>query len=678
MIRFGREITGDLNAALRREWLVTNGIGGYAMGTPLMTRTRRYHGILVAATQPPAVRHLMTAALDTWVEIGGTRHPLCAHEWAGGVILPDGYRNLERFQLDGAIPTWTWVINDVSIVQRLWMHPASSSQYPYNTTYVTYDYVRGEGAVNLQITPLCTYRDHHEDTRGGGDIQIEIKERDHWLQAAILTTRDLSRADQDFTPLPYYLYADADQIDSLQEWWWSFHLAQETERGLTDSEDLFAAVTFRRTLHPGETLTFVCSTDEHAPMDPVQSLELVRRRQQELLERAELDDAPLWVNQLVFAANQFIVERQIEGQVGSTVIAGYPWFSDWGRDTMIALPGLTLATRRPEITAQVLRTFAHFVDQGMLPNRFPDTGSAPEYNTADATLWYFEAIRAYLSLVDDPELGAELYPILKDIIEWHEKGTRYGIHVDPADGLLHIGEEGVQLTWMDVKIDDWVVTPRTGKPVEINALWYSALTMIAGLANRLGHKTDAARYLKMAARVHASFNARFWHSGGYLYDVIDTPEKTDDASLRPNQLLAVALREDLLDDPKARAVVDICARQLVTSNGLRSLAPDEPDYTGHYLGDLKARDSAYHQGTVWSWLIGVFVGAHYRVYRDPQAALSYLEPLGDHLNDAVLGSISEIFDGDAPHTPRGAAAQAWSVAEVLRAYRLIEPGLDQT
>jgi predicted glycogen debranching enzyme len=381
-------------------------------------------------------------------------------------------------------------------------------------------------------------------------------------------------------------------------------------------------------------------------------------------------NAPDWVQQLVLAADQFIVGRKIEGEpAGKSVIAGYHWFGDWGRDTMIALPGLTLATGRLEIARSILRTFARHVDQGMLPNRFPDEGDIPEYNTVDATLWYFQAIRTYHDATGDDELLRELYPVLADIVEWHRKGTRFQIHVDPEDGLLYAGEADVQLTWMDAKVDDWVVTPRTGKPVEVNALWYGVLRSQTYFAQRLGHPTD--EYQRLADQVAQSFD-RFWNPDtGYCYDVIDGP-KGNDPALRPNQIFAVSLADSPLTPDQQKQVVDVCGQRLLTPYGLRSLSPNHPDYQGVYGGDRWQRDGAYHQGTVWSWLLGPFVLGHWRVYRDQEKALQYLAPMANHLREHGLGTISEIFDGDMPYAPRGCIAQAWSVAEVLRAWNELE------
>ncbi len=662
MIRFGREVTGDLSAAQRREWLVTNGIGGYAMGTLAGARTRRYHGLLVAAGSPPAGRMMLLAGLDVWAMVEHARYPLVTHNWAAGVVLPDGYRHLERFFLDGAIPTLVYTLGEVQVIQRVWMH------HHHNTTYITYTYRRGSDPIKLELTPLCTYRPHHSVTTG---IEAHYPTL-HVLDGGVEVIWEPEG-------LPLRLYANTGEIVMGREWWWDFKLSQETRRGLVDQEDLFAAASITATLPRGTTFCLI-ATSESPPLLPWQdALEAEKRRQTVLLEASKAgEDAPGWVRRLVLAADQFLVRRKFDAEDGASVIAGYPWFSDWGRDTMIALPGLTLVTGRADVAAAVLRTFARFVDQGMLPNRFPDSGEAPEYNTVDATLWYFVAVHLYLNAENDREVAEELYPVLADIVDWHVQGTRFQIQMDPEDHLLYAGEPGVQLTWMDAKIGDWVVTPRTGKPVEINALWYNALRIIASIAGRLGKEKDMARYETMARRVQDSFNARFWYQAGeYLYDVIDTPDG-DDAALRPNQVLVVALPYALLDYQKAKAVVDVCAQKLLTSLGLRSLDPTASQYTGQYMGDLRQRDSVYHQGTVWSWLLGPFALAHYKVYDDAAVALSFLEPLADHLNDAGLGTISEIFDGDPPHTPRGAVAQAWSVGEVLRAWHKLAQALKHT
>ena len=656
MLSFGRETTGDFEVSAQREWLVTNGIGGFAAGTVAGANTRRYHGLLVAALAPPVGRTLLVSALHaraTYIATGRS-FELASAEWGDGTIAPQGFRLLESFSLDGQIPCWLYALDDARLEQRIWMH------HGYNTTYVTLTCLSGAGPLALEITPLCAFRDFHSHMRGQG-----------WALGVAPAEGGGARVDAFSGAAPYWVRASRGEFHVAGSWYWNLKHRVETYRGLDDREDLYAIGTLRATLEPGETLTIVATTDEAASLDGAAALARERARQAAVLAQFGIGDAPDAVRQLLLAADQFIVARPTpDDPGGQSVIAGYHWFSDWGRDTMIALPGLTLATGRPDITARILRTFARYVDRGMLPNRFPDAGETPEYNTVDATLWYFEAVRAYVAATGDLDLARELAPVLADIVDWHVRGTRYNIHVDESDGLLAAGEPGVQLTWMDAKIGDWVVTPRNGKPVEINALWINALRIAADLAARLGQASRATAVGAMADRATESFLARYWHAGdGYLYDVIDGPDG-DDSTLRPNQLLAVSLPYGPLaaDVERARRVVEVCARHLVTSHGLRSLAPDHPAYVGAYGGDQLKRDSAYHQGTVWGWLIGPFVSAHLRVYRDPERARAFLTPLLGQVASHCIGTLSEIFDGNPPFTPRGCVAQAWTVAEALRVW----------
>jgi predicted glycogen debranching enzyme len=473
--------------------------------------------------------------------------------------------------------------------------------------------------------------------------------------------------------VPLFLFSSEGVFEPKNEWQRDYFLAIEAYRGQGAEESHLLAAELRATLRPGEALTLVASTRPDADTDGDAALQRREAYDRALLRRASLSaTSPPELQQLVLAADQFIVARIGAGDPdGHSIIAGYPWFGDWGRDTMISLPGLTLVTGRPEVARSILLTFARFVDQGMLPNRFPDEGEEPEYNTVDATLWYFEAIRAFMAATNDRSLLETLFPVLADIIDWHQRGARYNIHVDPADGLIAAGEAGVQLTWMDAIAGDWVVTPRMGKPVEINALWYNALRIMADFARQLGREVMAGDYEQMADQVRQSFQ-RFWNEDlGYCYDVLDGPDG-DDPALRPNQLFAVSLPHSPLTPAQQKAVVDVCARRLLTPYGLRSLDPDHSDYHGHYGGDRLQRDAAYHQGTVWGWLIGPFVSAHLRVYGDPVQARSFLLPLLKHLNAHGAGSMSEIFDGDPPFTPRGCPAQAWTVAEVLRVWAIID------
>jgi glycogen debranching enzyme len=688
-ITLSRAECAHFENAIQREWLVTNGLGGYAAGTISGTNTRRYHGLLVAALRPPVGRTMLVAKIDTIASYGDQTYPLFSNEFAGDIVDSHGYRFLETFYLDGLIPTWVYALAEARLEQRLWL------AHGHNTTYLTYTLSRGSGPLNLQLTPLCTYRDYHSHSHGGWSLGVETRPGGVEINAFAGAQ-------------PYRVLMDRGDFSLSKDWYWNFKHRLERYRGLDDTEDLFVPGHFAATLQPGESLTVICSTESLEPHSGLAALDQERQRQAGLLP-ATFSSEPAWIKQLVLAADQFLVQRSLtpaaadtatpsssssmhhalrttrpsptikpksrvtastQPETGQTVIAGYPWFSDWGRDTMIALPGLTLSAQRPQLAATILRTFAQFVDQGMLPNRFPDAGETPEYNTVDATLWYFQAIHHYLRHTGDVALIKALYPVLGEIIDWHEKGTRYNIHVDPTDGLLYAGQPGVQLTWMDAKVGDWVVTPRQGKAVEINALWYNALRVMADLSKQLRNAEAARQYEAQAARVAEEFRRRFWFAkGGYLYDVIDGPELPIDASLRPNQIFAVSLPFPLLDGLQAKAVVEVCARHLFTPVGLRSLAPGQRAYSGHYGGGQYQRDGAYHQGTVWGWLLGPFALAHYQVYGDAVLARSFLSGVAHHLEEGCLGSISEIFDGEAPHAPRGCFAQAWSVAEVLRAWQ---------
>jgi predicted glycogen debranching enzyme len=659
VIVFERDTLQDFELSARREWLVTNGIGGFACGTIAGINTRRYHGLLVASLDPPVQRTLLLAKLDVTALYRGRNYPLATNAFADGTIAPRGFVHLDSFALDGQLPVWTWLIGDALVEQRVWM------THGQNTTYSSFRLIRGTDPVQLELTPLCAYRDFHSHHRGRRDTLVTAVENG-------------IRVDSFFGAVPYRLLSDRGEWQIAPQWYWNFKHRVESARGLDDLEDLVSPARLRLTLEPGIAATIIATSETTEPLPPSASLRAEQGRQSELLRAAHshglLDTDEVSIRQLVLAADQFVVGRQ----AGTTVIAGYPWFSDWGRDTMIALPGLALTTGRPEIAATIIRTFARFVSEGMLPNLFPDAGHPPEYNTVDATLWYFVAIDEYLRATGDTALLVDLYATLRDIVHWHQRGTRFSIRVDPADGLLRAGEPGVQLTWMDAKVGDWVVTPRTGKPVEINALWCNVLTIMRDFAARLGDHESAAEYASAARRAAQSFRERFWFAaGGYLYDVVDGPQG-DDPSLRPNQIFAVSLRHCPLDDERARSVVDICARRLWTPVGMRSLAPQAAGYTGLYAGGPRERDAAYHQGTVWSWLLGPFVCAHYRVYRDAAQARAYLDGIRSHLRDACIGQVSEIFDGDPPFAAAGCFAQAWGVAEILRAWgelheREIEP-----
>jgi len=663
---FGRAMCGVLEMAEKQEWLVTNGIGGYASGTVANLLTRRYHGLLMAALQPPLGRTLLLAKLDETAEYDGIQaenghyYPLFVNRWTNGASLtePNGHHHLNRFHLEGTTPVWTFACADALLEKRVWMQRGA------NTTYIQYRLTRASGPMLLQAKAFVDYRDYHNTTIIV-DWQPEILPVERGLRLRLFNGA-----------VPFYIFSDRATIAPKYDWYEGFLLSQEEYRGQNDvEEDHIYAAQLSIVLEPGESMTVVATTDVNARLNGEEAYAERLAYEDELIQKAtdsgiSLDSAPL--KQLILAADQFIVERPTaQDPQGRSIIAGYHWFGDWGRDTMIALPGLTLCTGRRDVAASILRTYAQFLDQGMLPNRFPDEGEIPEYNTVDATLWYFEAIWQYFAGSGDETLLQDLYPVLESIIDWHRRGTRYNIHLDKADGLIYAGEEGVQLTWMDAKVDEWVVTPRIGKPVEINALWYNALCIMTDFARQLNK--DTAAYEALAKEAREGF-ARFWNPDfGTCFDVLDTPNGENDLSLRPNQLLAVSLTHSPLDSAKQKSIVDACARSLLTAHGLRSLSPEDPEYIGEYGGDQLKRDGAYHQGTVWAWLIGSFVSAHLKVYQNPQEARSYLTSLLQHLAIHGVGSISEIFDGDPPFTPRGCIAQAWSVAEVLRAWHLTEP-----
>ncbi len=661
-MEFGREVCGNLALAEKREWLVTNGIGGYASGTIANVLTRRYHGLLMAALKPPLGRRLLLAKLDERVEYDGIYpqngrvYPLYTNAWVSGDVEPNGYVYLNGFCLEGTTPIWTYGIANALLEKRIWMQPGA------NTTYINYRLTRATGPMGLEIKAFCNHRDYHSTTiMDGWEPLIEEVEKG-------LCVRMTAEA------IPFYLLSQTAVLQSRREWYEDFYLSLEDYRGQADVQEdhLYGAKIYAH-LQPGESFTVVASTEAAPNLDGDTAYAERWEYEASLGQRyAQVHPSPpeAHIAQLVLAADQFVVKRPTQRDAdGRSIIAGYHWFGDWGRDTMIALPGLTLTTGRPEIAASILRTYAQFIDQGMIPNRFPDAGEWPEYNTVDATLWYIEAIRAYYEATADTALIRELFPTLKDIVKWYRRGTRYNISMDENDGLIYAGEAGVQLTWMDAKVDNWVVTHRIGKPVEINALWYNALQAMAGFADLLGEPIEA--YRALAAQTQAGFG-RFWQAEmGYCYDVLDGPDGHD-GRLRPNQLLAISLTHSPLTPEQQRSALDACARHLLTAHGLRSLSPDDPEYIGEYGGDRYKRDGTYHQGTIWSWLVGPFVEAHFRVYGDQKQASSYLRPFIHHLVDHGIGTVSEIFDGDPPFTPRGCIAQAWSVAELLRVWHLIK------
>ena len=644
MIKFDRTICSDFGMASSREWLETNGIGGFASGTVSGSNTRRYHGLLTAATKPPLGRVTLLSKFEESLFFNGVEIKLSADQFPG-VVEPNGYLLIKEFRLD-PFPIWTYEIDGVELEKRIFMAHGS------NATVCRWTFLGGvpEG-ITLVLKPLLSFVDYHS------------------LQHESETSRFVSMIEEGKVSVQieggetklYFLH-NGTGVAETGFWYKNFEYAIERERGFDFLEDLFQPFEISFDISAGAA-TVVASAEDVARVDysALESAEIKRRRS--LIKKS--GSVTEMEKQLVLAADQFIVARGS----GETVIAGYPWFSDWGRDTMIAFNGLTLATGRIEIAKQILLEFSKYISEGMLPNRFPDAGDKAEYNSVDATLWYFEAVRSYVEKTGDTKfVRKHLYEKLADIVAWHLHGTRYNIHVD-TDGLLCAGTEGVQLTWMDAKVGDLVVTPRTGKPVEIQALWYNALLIMAGFAVRFGDTKDEARYRAMADLCKLSFNGAFWNEDEEcLYDVVQNGSR--DASIRPNQIFAASLPHSMLDADRAAKVVAKVEHELLTPVGLRSLAQTDPRYCPIYTGSPFERDSAYHQGTVWAWLIGPFVDAYRRVNGDGEQTetrvTEILSGFEAHLFEAGIGQISEIFDAEPPHQPRGCFAQAWSVAEVLR------------
>lgn len=612
------DVQDDPNGSVFVEWLVTNGLGGYAMGTPNGVPARVYHGLLVAALRPPVDRTMLVAGLEESVAVGG-QTAVPGPAWTVCMV--------------GRRAVFTSVVDGLRLAKTIWMAEGS------NTTFVRYDLDGAtDRAVTLRLVPLVTARDHHAPRRAADGVPAG----------------------------PLRILAPGGRVTAEERWVHDVRLAEETDRGLADVQDLWAPLHIEATVSAAAPFTLILTADAHDPEPPETALAAARERDVALLRAAGIDDGGnrSTRSRLTLAADAFLVRRSTAGAPdGRSVIAGYPWFNDWGRDTMIALPGLCLATGRTAEAATILRSFARFVRDGLIPNDFPDDPSRePAYHTVDASLWFIHAIGEFVGVTGDSELLQELLPAVRSIVDAHVAGTWFGIGMDADDGLLRSGADGVQLTWMDAKVDHWVVTPRRGKPVEVQALWINAL-------RRVGAWAGDPSLLALADRGETSFRARFWRPDlGYLLDVVDGPDG-DDPSLRPNQLLALSLSHPLVDTPMARSILAAVDRDLHVPLGLRSLAPTDPAYRARYQGDRDERDGAYHQGTVWTWLIGPYADAVARFGGGPAAALDVLRPFGRHLDEAGLGSVSEIVEPEPPFTPRGCPFQAWGVAEVLRAWR---------
>lgn len=621
--RFPAEVCRSYARSSRLEWILTNGIGGYAMGTVAGVNTRRYHGLLVAATEPPAERMVLLAALEMYATVAGEQYGLSANQYVG-TVHPEGYRFLDSFESGSAVE-WVWTAGPTQISRRVTMDQGQ------NAVRITHRNL-GSEAVTLSLRPLVSHKFYHDNFRVTDfypDFLFFPEDRTIIQQEGIRLVIDHPMA----LRVP------------TTGWYYRFEHTLELERGLDPLDDLFCPCELQFLLGPGESASVTVADRED--FTPFADAELGSR-----------DDSV--EASLKSAARHFLVKTENR----TSIIAGYPWFTDWGRDTMISLPGLALAGLDPADERNLLSAYAGQMNQGLIPNRFADTGDTPAYNTVDGSLWFANGIYHALMRNWDDEFAHRAHAWLCDIIEWHRKGTLFGIHVDAQDGLLSQGSPGIQLTWMDVKFGDWVVTPRHGKPVEINGLWINLLKIAMWLAARIDKSCgDLGELAELAGN---SMNAKFWHP--MVGHFLDTAEP-DDASLRPNQLIAMSLPFAPLGGENAKLALAKIERELLTPMGLRTLGPKEPHYSGRFEGPIERRDAAYHQGTVWPWLFGPYVDAVLKVTGDRRRAQAALTHIVATLDTYGIDGIAEVYDGDAPQYPGGCPWQAWSVAEVLRAWR---------
>jgi predicted glycogen debranching enzyme len=657
----------DPDALVTREWLVTNGLGGYASGTVPGVVTRRYHGILIAALGAPHGRTVMLSHLAEQIrlpdgrkiEIGGRERTIDAPDAHG-----TGY--LTEFRLEGGLPIWRYDVDGIVIERHIFM------RHMQNTVHVMYELMHGAEAIELAIRPSINFR--------AQELPVNQPLAAPYEFLAVGDHYQVCLGGSALPALRMKVFG-SEATFTLK----SKHIANilypvEERRGYQGHGDLWSPGYFRFTIASTAPATLVASTESFEAIEvlsPMAALAAEQARRERLIEQAVPEAQEGVAAELVLAADQFIItpagrtedalRARASGDEVRTVIAGYHWFTDWGRDTMISLEGLTLVTGRQTEAGYILRTFAQYVRDGLIPNLFPERETDGLYHTADATLWFFHALSRYLKRSNDRLTLPLLFPSLKDIIACHIRGTKFGIRVDPRDGLLVQGAPGYQLTWMDAKVDDWVVTPRRGKAVEINALWYNALRLMQEWAERCGDSA-ANNYRALADQVSRSFNQRFWNAErGYLYDVVDQDNGSNDPKCRPNQVLSISLQHPVLAREHWQAVVQTVRERLLTPVGLRSLDPSDGDFKARYYGDLRTRDAAYHQGTVWAWLAGPFTDAWLKLYpTDLDGAWKAVRGFVAHLDEGCIGTISEIFDAEPPFTPRGCIAQAWSVAEVLR------------
>jgi predicted glycogen debranching enzyme len=673
-LTFSESDTHDAELMLGREWLVTNGLGGFASGTVAGVPTRRYHGLLISALRTPLGRTVMFNHLTEWLRLPtGERQQIGGQERVGGQLEWPGAKHLREFRLEDGMPVWRYELEDAVLEKRILL------VHGQNTVHVTYRLVEGVGPLRLKLRPALQFRPLEEPVHDSATT-------DPYTVTSIEDRLEVSTG-QTYPPLRLKIYGERATFALDGGRLQNVYYRSEARRGYAHTGEMWSPGYFSVDVTKETTATLVGSTDsweQISALTPEYARAAEHERRERLLTAAAPSAREGVAAELVLAADQFVItpsgrqddaaRAQAAGEEVRSVIAGYHWFTDWGRDTMISLEGLTCTTGRHREAGWILRTFGQYIRDGLIPNMFPDGASEGLYHTADATLWFFHALDRYLQATDDRVTLEDLLPKMHDIVRRHLEGTRFNIHVDPRDGLLVQGAEDYQLTWMDAKCDGWVVTPRRGKAVEINALWYNALRLLEGWTRDAGDSARAEELKAHADLCRRSFNERFWYEeGGHLFDVIESEEMGggDDAACRPNQLLAISLEHAVLERARWESVLSVAREKLLTPVGLRSLSPDHPDFKPTYHGDLKTRDAAYHQGTVWAWLIGPFIDAWLRVYPEDRArARKLLEGFVPHLNEACVGSISEVFDAVEPYVARGCIAQAWSVAEVLRCWVL--------
>lgn len=667
----------DRERLITREWLVANGLGGYAAGTVSGVVTRRYHGLLNAALPAPKGRMVMLTELREHIRLpGGSQIRLGGEERIGAEVELPGAHHLQEFRVDAGLPVWVYDLGEGFVLEkRIFL------VHQQNTVNIAYRLLEGEGEIRLKLRPSMHFRGHEDP--------VSTPLADHYRLIATENRYDILTSDPDLPPLRLRIEGQKTaftvEFRRLEERVYRL----EESRGYEHTGELWSPGYFRVSLKKGGSAAVVASTESWeaiSAMSPEEALAAEYARRDALLEVAHPSCRKGFAAELVLAADAFIItpagrvedatRARAAGDEPRSIVAGYHWFTDWGRDTMISLEGLTITTGRLLEAGYILRTFAFHVKDGLIPNLFPEGETAGLYHTADATLWFFHALDRYLEATGDRVTVQRLLPTLESIVQHHLDGTRFGIGIDPQDGLLRQGAEGYQLTWMDAKVDGWVVTPRRGKAVELSALWYNALKLTASWVQEERGEEEAAKYEELAEYTRQNFNCRFWNEkAGYLFDVVDGDDPQHDQALRPNQIYAISLKHPVLDPKYWDPVMQSVRTHLLSPLGLRSLSPTHPSYKAHYYGDLRSRDAAYHQGTVWGYLIGHFVDAWLKLKpKDYAGARSLLEGFIAHLDEACVGSISEIFDGESPFTPRGCVAQAWSVAEVLRVWARVADG----